>query len=266
MEGVGWDITGDIRRMEEIEAGRFAAEQASAAKSQFLATISHEVRSPLAGLSGMLDLLLDTSLDATQRERAQVARSSARHLLALLDDLLDLSKIEANRIDLAPEEADVGRLAQEVVVLVSAGLKGRELHLTCKIDGTLPDAVTCDPKRLRQVLLNLVGNAVKFTESGSVELQVGYELRSGQLNVAVCDTGVGIPDDARAGLFRRFVQGDSPLNRARGGSGLGLAISMELVELMGGEIRCDSVPGFGSTFRFWIPAPAAARRDLSATA
>jgi signal transduction histidine kinase len=266
MEGVGWDITADIRRMEEIEAGRCAAEQASAAKSQFLATISHEVRSPLAGLSGMLDLLLDTSLDATQRERAQVARSSARHLLALLDDLLDLSKIEANRIDLAPEEVDVGRLAQEVVVLVSAGLKGRELDLTCKIGGTLPDAVTCDPKRLRQVLLNLVGNAVKFTESGSVELQLGYELRSGQLNVAVCDTGVGIPDDARAGLFRRFVQGDSPLNRARGGSGLGLAISKELVELMGGEIRCDSVPGFGSTFRFWIPAPADARRDLSATA
>jgi signal transduction histidine kinase len=260
--GVNWDVTRDVRRERELEAKRREAEGASRAKSRFLATVGHEIRSPMNGLTGMLDLLLRGGLDGEQRERAQIARGSAQHLLSILDDLLDLLKIEENRITLAPEPVDAARMAQEVVVLVSAGAEGRDLRLFTSFDGPVPEAIVCDPKRLRQVLLNLLGNAVKFTEAGSVELRLGYaETDGGRLWVSVHDTGVGISDEAKRGLFRRFVQVDSALTRERGGSGLGLAICKELVELMGGEIRVDSVPGLGSTFRFWIPAapvPAAA--------
>jgi signal transduction histidine kinase len=260
--GAGWDVTEEARRRSELEARRREAEGASRAKSQFLATVGHEIRSPMNGLTGMLDLLLRTNLDDEQRARAQVARGSAQHLLSILDDLLDLLKVEENRVVLAPAPVDPARMARDVVTLFSAGIEGRNLRLVTSLDGPLPGSVVCDAKRLRQVLLNLVGNAVKFTVAGSVELRLGYDERDGgRLQVAVRDTGVGISDEGRRNLFQRFVQVDGAATQGRGGSGLGLAICKDLVELMGGEIRVDSVPGLGSTFCFWIPAPAADAAD-----
>jgi CheY-like chemotaxis protein len=204
----------------------------------------------------MLDLILRTDTDPVTRERAEIACESAHHLLQILNDILDLSKLEANRITLEPGPVDLRRLARDVVALMAAGAVGRDLTVTVELAPDLPEHVLCDPTRLRQVLMNLVGNAVKFTEKGSVTLAVGRG-PGDRLEVAVHDTGVGIPEAAKRTLFERFNQVDSSITRTRGGTGLGLAISRQLVELMGGEIAVESVAGLGSTFRFWIPAPAA---------
>jgi signal transduction histidine kinase/ActR/RegA family two-component response regulator len=254
--GVNWDVTADVQRNAELEAKRREAEGASVAKSQFLATMSHEIRTPMNGVIGMLDLILRTETDPATRERAEIACESAHHLLQILNDILDLSKLEANRITLEPGPVDVRRLARDVVALMAAGAVGRDLAVTVALAPDLPEHVLCDPTRLRQVIMNLVGNAVKFTEKGRVTLAVGRG-PGDRLEVAVHDTGVGIPEAAKRTLFERFNQVDSSVTRTRGGTGLGLAISRQLVELMGGEIAVESVAGLGSTFRFWIPAPAA---------
>jgi signal transduction histidine kinase/CheY-like chemotaxis protein len=253
--GVNWDVTADVQRNAELEAKRREAEGASIAKSQFLATMSHEIRTPMNGVIGMLDLILRTETDPATRERAEIACESAHHLLQILNDILDLSKLEANRITLEPAPVDVRRLARDVVALMAAGPVGRDLAVTVEHAADLPEQVLCDPTRLRQVMMNLVGNAVKFTEKGSVTLVVDRG-PGDRLQVAVRDTGVGIPEAAKRMLFERFNQVDSSITRVRGGTGLGLAISRQLVELMGGEIAVESVAGLGSTFRFWIPAPA----------
>jgi CheY-like chemotaxis protein len=200
----------------------------------------------------MLDLILRSEPDPGQRERVAIARASALHLLAILNDILDHSKLEANRITLEAADANVHRLARDVVALMAAGAGDRAVEVAAEIAPEVPVWLVCDATRLRQVLMNLVGNGVKFTEAGRVELRLGYA--RGRLEVAVRDTGVGIPEAARARLFQRFAQVDpaSP----RGGAGLGLAISRQLVELMGGEISVESAPGVGSTFRFSIAAPA----------
>ena len=264
--GVNWDVSADVRRNAELEAKRSEAEAASVAKSQFLATMSHEIRTPMNGVIGMLDLLLRTELDPVQRERATIASDSARQLLALLNDVLDLSKLEANRISLRTTPTDVGALVHAVVALMSATAQERRLRLVVDVAPSVPPLLNCDPLRLRQVLVNLVGNAVKFTESGSVQVEVDFRAAPrAELSIAVRDTGVGIPEAARAALFQRFAQVDSSITRRRGGTGLGLAICKELVELMGGEISVDSVPDLGSTFRFQIPAmPVAAVPELQA--
>ncbi len=256
--GVNWDVTADVLRSEELDARRVEAEGASIAKSQFLATMSHEIRTPMNGVIGMLDLILRTDLEPIQRERAGIARDSARQLLEILNDVLDLSKLEANRITLDRAPADVARVTRDVVALMAPGASGRDLEVRASIAPEVPAWVSCDATRLRQVLMNLVGNAVKFTETGTVEASVGYSPRNGgRLEIAVRDTGVGIPEDDKRNLFQRFAQVDSSVTRQRGGTGLGLAISRQLVELMGGEISMESVLGLGSTFRFWVPAPAA---------
>ncbi len=253
--GVNWDVTADVRRNSELEAKRREAEAASIAKSQFLATMSHEIRTPMNGVIGMLDLLLRTDLDPTQLDRARVASASARQLLSLLNDVLDFSKLEANRVTLDRTDTDVAALARDVVALMSATAEERQIRLGVRVAPRVPRHLVCDPMRLRQVLINLVGNAVKFTEAGSVEVEIDHVPGdTPSLEVAVRDTGVGIADDAKANLFQRFAQVDSSSTRQRGGTGLGLAISKQLVELMGGEISVQSVPGLGSTFHFGIPA------------
>jgi CheY-like chemotaxis protein len=230
------------------------------AKSEFLATMSHEIRTPMNGVVGMLDLILRRERDPVQRERAQIAADAARRLLSILNDILDLSKLEAHRITIERVPADVGGLVREVVALMAAGCAERDVDVRASVADEVPPVILCDPERLRQVLINLVGNAVKFTEAGCVEASVGFDAADGgRLRVAVRDTGVGIPEAAKPHLFQRFAQVGSDANRLRGGTGLGLAISRQLVELMGGEIAVESVPGLGSTFSFWVPAaPSAA--------
>ncbi len=260
--GVNWDVTADVQRSEELNAKRLEAEAASIAKSQFLATMSHEIRTPMNGVIGMLDLILRTELDPAQRERAAIAHNSARHLLSILNDILDLSKLEANGITLDRAAADVHHLARDVVALMATGTGDRDIAVEARIAAEVPACLSCDAKRLRQVLMNLVGNAIKFTESGRVELCLGYGATGdGRLAVAVRDTGVGISEAAKRQLFQRFAQVNSSITRQRGGTGLGLAISRQLIELMGGEIEVESVPGLGSTFRFWIPAPTVAEAE-----
>ena len=260
--GVNWDVTADVEHRVEIEARRREAEAATQAKSQFLATMSHEIRTPMNGVIGMLDLLLRSDLDTQQRERTSVARKSAEHLLSLLNDVLDLSKLEADRVTLEAAAINPSQIARDVVILMSAVAEERGLRLFMSLDGDVPEWVCGDSTRLRQILTNLVGNALKFTDAGSVELRLGFDARDGgTLSVAVRDTGIGIPESTRAELFTRFAQLESG---KRGGTGLGLAICKQLVELMGGEISVDSVEGLGSTFRFRIPAPPAASPEAVA--
>lgn len=253
--GVNWDVSVEIERCTELEARRREAEDGAAAKSQFLATISHELRTPLNGVLGMLDLMLRQPLEAGQRERAEIARRSAEYLLDLLNDVLDLSKLEADGITINAAPVDPVQLAEEVVALLSTVAAERQIELSVFVEGAMPSRVLGDAMRIRQVMFNLVGNAIKFTDTGSVELRLCYEERDGgRLEVVVRDTGIGIGENDRRMLFQRFSQVHHADAQQRGGTGLGLAISKQLVELMGGEISVESVEGLGSTFRFWIRA------------
>ena len=249
------DVTERKRAEAELWAAKEAAEEASRLKSGFLSTMSHELRTPLTAIMGYAELMMGASLGPVEEaDAAQISRS-ARHLLALVDDLLDLSRIEAGRLDLVPEEVDladvVARVAAEVAPLAAA--KG--LTLTVAAPAGLP-RLRADPVRLRQLLLNLAGNAVKFTERGAVTLTaraaaVGVE-------VAVADTGIGIAAEALPHVFDEFRQADSSTTRRYGGSGLGLAIAHRLARMHGGAIAVESAPAVGSTFTVWLPSQAEA--------
>lgn len=244
--------------IQETSAARAAAELSNRAKSRFLANMSHEVRTPLNGILGMVEVLAQGTLDAQQRRRVGLLRQSAQHLLAIVNEILDLSKIEEGRIELDPIDFDVGALVQEVVALLRPNAERAGLRLDVDIETGFPRRVIADPLRVRQVLLNLLSNAVKFTEQGFVRLHARHEVVAGtsdelRLWFEVVDSGIGIAPADTARIFEAFTQTDESASRRFGGTGLGLTLSRRLAELMGGALDCESRPGEGSTFRFGIP-------------
>ena len=244
--------------MRVQERARAEAVRANELKSQFLATISHEIRTPMNGVLGMLALLEGDNLTAAQKEQAGLARRSAEGLLVLLDDILDFSKLEAGKSVADPGNCEPAKIVGAVIELLRPKAEAKGLHLATHVGHAVPDVVITDPTRLRQILFNLVGNAIKFTSSGEVSIraQRGAELSDGRfmLEFEVEDTGIGIPPEVVPNLFRQFTQADSSITRSYGGTGLGLAICKRLCDLLGGSITVSSTPGKGSLFRFSIVA------------
>ena len=253
------DITETIRRENELKEALLQAEAANRAKSAFLAKMSHELRTPMNGVVGMADLLAETPLDEEQQLFVETIRSSGESLLGLINDVLDFSKMEAGKLTLHAEPFDLERTLCEVLMLFHPALATKEVELVVDYDMFLPTRFVGDPGRIRQVLTNLIGNAVKFTETGHVLVRVvGQPARGAgyRVHVSVEDTGPGIPEDKIDHVFGEFNQVEDEKNRKYEGTGLGLAITRQLITLMGGEIWVDSVLGEGSNFGFWIPMEA----------
>ncbi len=253
--GLVWDVTEDRRREAELELRREEAESAHKAKSSFLAAMSHEIRTPLGGVIGMLELMQSDELPGEQAERARIASASAADLLRLLNDVLDLSKLEAASVTLSPAPVDIRRLVADVVDLMSARGAQKGIRVSHVVEETVPSWVSCDSVRFRQVLTNIVSNAVTYTDAGSVVVRAA-SVDGVRLRVAVEDSGIGIAPADQERVFERFVQAEASSRRQSGGTGLGLAIARELAELMGGGIGVESTPGQGSTFTFEVRAEA----------
>jgi PAS domain S-box-containing protein len=253
--GTQRDIT-ERKRMEiDLKVARDAALESVKLKSQFLANMSHEIRTPMNGVIGMTELLLNTSLDEEQKEFAQIIRSSAESLLTIINDILDLSKLEAGKLQLEVSDFEPQSVVMNTVKLFLEQAHSKGLELTSHIAPDVPTKLCGDQYHLRQVFTNLLSNAVKFTEQGSVNLRVTKEYATDThttMRVTVNDTGIGIPEESQSRIFLPFIQSDGSMTRRYGGTGLGLAISKQLIELMGGVIGVESLPGKGSSFWFTV--------------
>ncbi|HVT71736.1 MAG TPA: ATP-binding protein [Lacunisphaera sp.] len=264
LEAANRSLTEEVARRREIEAelraAKDKAEAGSQAKSDFLAMMSHEIRTPMNGVLGMLELLRNTSLTPAQREQVETAAGSAESLLRILNDILDFSKIETGRLEFEQIPFHLPTLVEETILLLRPGAAAKALRLDWSASPAAGTRVLGDPTRFRQVMLNLIGNAVKFSEKGEINVKLDGTLVDGrelQLAVEVRDTGIGMDESTLANLFQPFTQADSSMSRRYGGSGLGLAISQRLVQAMGGNITVESRPGDGSVFAFSIRLPVA---------